>query len=79
MNTIEVERSSGNVYADLGFHNAPEMLGKAQLVAKIGEILTTRKWTLQYASKVLGISQPKLSNLLRGRFRASAKRKGWLV
>jgi len=65
---IEVEKSSGNVYADLGFSHADEMLVNAQLVAKISEILNARKWTQQQASKVLGISQPKLSKMLRGKF-----------
>lgn len=71
----EIERSSGNVYADLGFHDAAEMLVKAQLVAKISEILTTRKWTQQQASKVLGIPQPKLSKMLRGQFRGISETK----
>ena len=65
---IEVEKSSGNVYADLGFSHADEMLVNAQLVAKISEILNARKWTQQQASKVLGISPPKLSKMLRGKF-----------
>jgi predicted XRE-type DNA-binding protein len=72
---IEIERSSGNVYADLGFHDAAEMLVKAQLVAKISEILTARKWTQQQASKVLGIPQPKLSRMLRGQFRGISETK----
>jgi predicted XRE-type DNA-binding protein len=72
---IGIERSSGNVYADLGFPDAAEMLVKAQLVAKIGEILASRKWTQQHASKVLGIPQPKLSKMLRGRFRGISEAK----
>jgi predicted XRE-type DNA-binding protein len=72
---IEIERSSGNVYADLGFQDAAEMLVKAQLVAKISEILAARKWTQQQASKVLGIPQPKLSKMLRGQFRGISEAK----
>jgi predicted XRE-type DNA-binding protein len=72
---IAMERSSGNVYADLGFRDAAEMLVKAQLVAKIGEILTARKWTQQQASKILGIPQPKLSKMLRGQFRGISEAK----
>ena len=72
---IEIERSSGNVYSDLGFRDAAEMLVKAQLVAKIGEILAARNWTQQQASKVLGIPQPKLSKMLRGQFRGISEAK----
>jgi len=72
---IEIEPGSGNVYADLGFRDAAEMLVKAQLVAKISEILVARKWTQQQASKVLGIPQPKLSKMLRGQFRGISEAK----
>jgi predicted XRE-type DNA-binding protein len=66
---IEIERGSGNVYADLGMPNADEMLVKAKLAVKISEILRARGWTQQEAGKVLGIPQPKLSKMLRGQFR----------
>jgi predicted XRE-type DNA-binding protein len=72
---IDIERSPRNVYADLGFHDAAETLVKAQLVAKISEILTTRKWPQQQVGKVLGIPQPKLSKMLRGQFRGISKTK----
>ena len=66
---IEFEESTGNVYADLGNEDAAKMLVKAQLVTKIGEIVKARKWTQQEASDVLGLTQPKLSKMLRGQFR----------
>ncbi len=72
---IDIERSSGNVYADLGFHDAAEMLVKAQLVAKISEILSFCKWTQQQASKVLGIPQLKLSKMLRRQFHGISETK----
>ena len=58
-----------NVYAQLGFPDAEEMLVKAQLVSKIAEILRERGWSQQQAAKVLGLTQPKLSKMLRGQFR----------
>jgi predicted XRE-type DNA-binding protein len=64
----EVE-SGMNVYAELGFKDADEMLLKAQLVVKIAEILRERGWSQQQAAKVLGLTQPKLSKMLRGQFR----------
>ncbi len=58
-----------SVYAELGFPDADEMLVKAQLVIKIAEILRQRGWSQQQAAKVLGLTQPKLSKMLRGQFR----------
>jgi predicted XRE-type DNA-binding protein len=65
----EVEVGSGNVYADLGFENAEQMLVKARLVAKISEIIRRRRLMQAQAAELLGIPQPKLSNMLRGQFR----------
>ena len=62
-------KGSGNVYADLGIPGADEMLVKAQLAMKIGEIIKGRGWTQQQAASVLDMTQPKLSKLLRGQFR----------
>lgn len=62
------EESSGNVYVDLGVKDADEMLRKAKLVAAIQETIQERGWTQQEAAKVLGMTQPKLSLMLRGQF-----------
>ncbi|WP_050452211.1 helix-turn-helix domain-containing protein [Candidatus Burkholderia verschuerenii] len=72
---IELEKSTGNVYADLDFPDAEEMRVKAQLASKIGEIIRARRWTQQRAAEVLGISQPKLSQLMRGHFRGISEAK----
>ena len=72
---IEIEKSSGNVYADLGMADADEMIVKAQLASKIGEIVKGRKWSQQKAAEVLGIPQPKLSKMLRGQFRGISEAK----
>ena len=45
------------------------MLVKAQLAAKIAEILQRRALTQARASEILGLTQPKISDLLKGRFR----------
>jgi predicted XRE-type DNA-binding protein len=59
-----------NVYAQLGFPDAEEMLVKAQLVSEAGEILRKRKWSQQQAAKVLG-----LTTMLRGQFRGIGEMK----
>ncbi|WP_312952099.1 helix-turn-helix transcriptional regulator [Superficieibacter sp.] len=73
--THEVEASSGNVYADLGSHDAQQMQLKAQLALAIGEILQRKNLTQQLAAQMLGMTQPKLSNLLRGQFRGISEAK----
>ena len=72
---IEIEEGTGNVYADLGMADADEMLVKAQLATKIGEIIKSRKWSQQQAADVLGLTQPKLSKMLRGQFRGISEAK----
>ena len=42
---IEIEESSGNIYADLDMADADEMIVKAQLATKIDEIIKGHKWT----------------------------------
>lgn len=72
---VEIEKSSGNVFADLGLPDADEMLIKSRLVGKIGEIIRSRKWTQEEAAQVLGMTQPKLSKMLRGQFHGISQSK----
>jgi predicted XRE-type DNA-binding protein len=71
----EVQFGSGNVYADLGYSDAQEMLLKAQLAAQIGKIIKARRWSQQRAAEVVGMTQPKLSQMLRGQFRGISQAK----
>jgi predicted XRE-type DNA-binding protein len=64
-----------NVYEQLGFPDAEAMLVKAQLVTQIAEILRQRGWSQQQSAKVLGLTQPKLSKMLRGQFRGISEMK----
>ena len=75
VNGIALQRSSGNVYADLGYGDAEGMLVKAQLVAKIGEIIRQRGLTQEKAAKLLRLTQPKISKLLKGQFRGVSERR----
>jgi predicted XRE-type DNA-binding protein len=70
-----IEEGSTNVYTDLGFNNADEMLVKAQLASQIRNIITANQWTQSDACKILDLSQPKLSNLLNGKFRGISETK----
>jgi predicted XRE-type DNA-binding protein len=71
----QVEEGTGNVYRDLGFADAEEMLVKAQLVHKISEIIRGKGLTQVQAAKILRLTQPKLSGILRGQFRGVSERK----
>lgn len=61
------ERGSGNVFADLNSSNPEELLAKAELARQIHSIIKEKKLTQKQASIVLGIDQPKVSALIRGR------------
>lgn len=58
---------SGNVFADLGLPNADELLAKADLAIRITDILRRRRLTQIQAAEILGVDQPKVSALIRGR------------
>jgi predicted XRE-type DNA-binding protein len=66
---IPVEQGSGNVYTDLGYRDSESMLVKARLAGKIAEIVERRALTQTRAAEILGLTQPKVSALLKGRFR----------
>lgn len=72
---MEIEYSSGNIYADLQQPDADEMLIKARLAVQIGKIIRARQWTQAQAADVLHMTQPKLSDMLRGKFRGISEAK----
>ena len=64
-----IHAGSTNVYADLGYADADAMLVKAQLAAKIGDVVKRRRLTQVQAAQLFGMPQPKVSAMLRGQFR----------
>ena len=66
---VKIERGSGNVFADLGLPDADAHLLKAELVIRIDKIIRERGLKQADAAKLLGLSQPDVSRLLRGSFR----------
>ena len=71
----DIEKGSANIFEDLGLPDAAEMQVKATLAAKIGEILKHRHLNQFQAAEILGMPQPKLSNMLRGQFRGISEAK----
>ena len=63
----KIERSSGNVFADLGFRDAEERLLKAKLAYEIAQLIEQKGWTQTQTAARIGLDQPKVSHLLRGR------------
>jgi predicted XRE-type DNA-binding protein len=64
---IEIEESSGNVFADLELPNPEECLVKADLAIQINKLIKSRKLKQNEAAKLLRLDQPKISALNRGR------------
>ena len=66
---VKIERGSGIIFADLGLPDADAHLLKAELVTQIDKIIRERRLKQVDAAKLLGLSQPDVSRLLRGSFR----------
>lgn len=65
---VNIERGSGNVFADLNLPDADAHLLKAELVTRIDRIIRQRRLKQVEAAKLLGLSQPDVSRLMRGDF-----------
>lgn len=64
---IQIENSSGNVFADLGLSRPGELLVKADLAIEINKLIKQRKLNQTDTAELLGLDQPKISALSRGR------------
>ncbi len=67
--TAKVRRSSGNVFRDLGFpaEEAESLRLRADLMVQVRRLIEGRKLTQAAAAKILGVTQPRVSNLVRGK------------
>jgi len=72
---IEVEMGSGNVFADLGLPDAEKLKIKSGLVIEITKALRKLGLTQDEAARRMGITQPKVSGMLRGDFSNLSERK----
>jgi predicted XRE-type DNA-binding protein len=72
---IEVEASSGNVFADLEIPDADKMKIKSGLVIEITRAVRRLRLTQEEAARRMGITQPKVSSLMRGDFANLSERK----
>jgi predicted XRE-type DNA-binding protein len=67
INDIPVEASSGNLFADLGRPDAEEALARVRLAQQIAEIIDREGHSQAEAAALMGLDQPKVSALVRGR------------
>jgi predicted XRE-type DNA-binding protein len=72
---IEVRRGSSNVYADLGLPDADKLKIKTGLVIEIRKAMLKLGLTQQDAATRMGITQPKVSDMMRGDFSNLSERK----
>ena len=72
---VEVQRGSGNVFADLGVPDADKLKIKTSLVIEIRKAMRRLGMTQQEAAKRMGITQPKVSDMMRGDFSNLSERK----
>ena len=66
---VQVRKSSGNVFADLGFDQdeAEHLRIRSALMATLREVLEKRKLTQAKAAELFEVSQPRISDLVRGK------------
>jgi predicted XRE-type DNA-binding protein len=67
--TVNVTRSSGNVFRDVGFARAEaeQLRIRADLMGAVRKTIETRGLTQAAAARLLGVTQPRVSDLVRGR------------
>ena len=75
INGIEVTTGTANIYADLGVEDSERLKIKTGLVIKIIKAIQTQELTQQEAAKRMGITQPKVSEVMRGYFNNLSERK----
>lgn len=65
----KIERSSGNVFRDLGFdaQEAENLRLRSELMIQISKLIGRRRLTQAAAAKLFGVTQPRVSDLVRGR------------
>jgi predicted XRE-type DNA-binding protein len=72
---VEVHHGCGNVFADLGLADAEKLKIKTGLVIEIRKAMKSLGLTQHEAAKRMGITQPKVSDMMRGNFANLSERK----
>ena len=66
---VKMTRSTGNVFRDLGFppDEAAHLRIRSDLLIQLQKIISSRRLKQTEAAKLLGVTQPRVSDLMRGR------------
>ena len=66
---VKMERGSGNVFRDVGFPQAEahNLLLRSEMMTRIEQLVKRSAMTQKDAARVLGVTQPRLNDLLKGR------------
>jgi predicted XRE-type DNA-binding protein len=69
MKQVQRSRPSGNVFRDLGFSSdeADHLRIRSELMAKVQKVIMAGGFKQAEAAELLGVSQPRVSDLMRGR------------
>jgi predicted XRE-type DNA-binding protein len=67
--TTKMQRSSGNVFRDLGFsrEEAENLKIRSDLMIRLSKLIEARKLTQAQAGRLFGVTQPRVSDLVRGK------------
>ena len=67
--TIKVRRSTDNVFRDLGFskEEAENLKIRTNLMSRLSKLLETRRLTQAQAASLFEVTQPRISDLVRGK------------
>jgi predicted XRE-type DNA-binding protein len=67
--TVKVRRSSGNVFRDLGFskQEAENLKIRTDLMIRLSKVIEGRRLTQAQAASLFGVTQPRISDLVRGK------------
>jgi len=67
--TAKMRRSTGNVFRDLGFspEESENLKLRADLMIELSKVIKARRLTQAKAASLFGISQPRVSDLVRGK------------
>ena len=69
MKKVKLTRSTGNVFRDLGFSpdEAEYLKVRSELMVNLQKVITARGLKQAQAADLLGVTQPRVSDLMRGR------------
>ena len=67
--TTKIRRSSGNVFRDLGFspQESTNLKVRSDLMIRLSKLIEARGLTQAQAAALFGVTQPRISDLVRGK------------